>query len=178
MPEVTNDDIPTYTDVPVGIDAQGSRSEFDSLGSVDVPGDRYWGAQTQRSLIHFSIGNDHMPIEVYHAYGLVKKACALVNERAGRLPAWRAKAIVQAADEAIAGKLDSEFPLFVWQTGSGTQSNMNVNEVLCNRAIQLLGGELGSSSQSARTIPSTWDRAGRHVPHRDAYAASPNSTTG
>ena len=144
MPEATNDEIPTYTDVPVGIDAQGSRSEFDSLGTVDVPADRYWGAQTQRSLMHFSIGNDHMPIEVYHAYGLVKKACALVNERAGRLSAWRAKVIVQAADEAIAGKLDDEFPLFVWQTGSGTQSNMNVNEVLSNRAIQLLGGELGS----------------------------------
>ena len=144
MPEPTNDDIPTYTDVPVGIVANGSRSEFDSLGSVDIPADRYWGAQTQRSLIHFSIGNDHMPIEVYHAYGLVKKACALVNERAGRLSAWRAKVIVQAADEAIAGKLDGEFPLFVWQTGSGTQSNMNVNEVLSNRAIQLLGGELGS----------------------------------
>jgi fumarate hydratase class II len=144
MPETSNDEIPTYTDVPVGIDIHGTRREFDSLGSVDVPANRYWGAQTQRSLIHFSIGNDHMPIEVYHAYGLVKKACALVNERAGRLPTWRAKVIVQAADETIAGKLDSEFPLFVWQTGSGTQSNMNVNEVLSNRAIQLLGGELGS----------------------------------
>src|SRR4051794_23042817 len=144
MSEAAGDEIPTYTDVPVGIHAQGSRDEFDSLGSVDVPADRYWGAQTQRSLIHFSIGNDHMPIEVYHAYGLVKKACALVNERAGRLSAWQAKVIVQAADEAIAGKLDDEFPLFVWQTGSGTQSNMNVDEVLSNRAIQLLGGELGS----------------------------------
>ncbi len=144
MPDATNDDIPTYSDVPVGIDAEGSRREFDSLGSVDVPADRYWGAQTQRSLVHFSIGNDHMPIEVYRAYGLVKKACALVNERAGRLADWRAKVIVQAADETIAGKLDGEFPLYVWQTGSGTQSNMNVNEVLSNRAIQLLGGELGS----------------------------------
>jgi fumarate hydratase, class II len=135
---------PTYTDVAIGIDATGSRSEFDSLGSVDVPADRYWGAQTQRSLQHFSIGTDRMPIEVYHAYGLVKKACALVNEKAGRLEPWRARVIVQAAEEAIAGKLDDHFPLFVWQTGSGTQSNMNVNEVLSNRAIQLLGGELGS----------------------------------
>jgi fumarate hydratase class II len=142
MPE--DDQIPTYTDVPVGLTAAGMRSEFDSLGAVEVPADRYWGAQTQRSLVHFSIGNDHMPIEVYRAYGLVKKACALVNERAGRLADWRSKVIVQAADEAIAGKLDGEFPLFVWQTGSGTQSNMNVNEVLSNRAIQLLGGELGS----------------------------------
>ena len=144
MPDAADHDAPTYTDVPVGIDATGMRTEFDSLGTVDVPADRYWGAQTQRSLQHFSIGNDHMPIEVYRAYGLVKKACALVNERAGRLQDWRAKVIVQAADEAIAGKLDGEFPLFVWQTGSGTQSNMNVNEVLSNRAIQLLGGELGS----------------------------------
>src|SRR6201991_4424790 len=143
MPESADQEIPTYIDVPVGIDAQGSRSEFDSLGSVDVPADRYWGAQTQRSLIHFSIGNDHMPIEVYHAYGLVKKACALVNERAGRLDGIRAKVIVQAADEAISGKLDAEFPLFVWQTGSGTQSNMNVNEDNSKRAIQLLGGKLG-----------------------------------
>ena len=135
---------PTYTDLPIGIDASGSRVEFDSMGNVDVPAEHYWGAQTQRSLQHFSIGNDHMPIEVYRAYGIVKKAAALVNQKAGRLADWKAKAIVQAADETITGKLDSEFPLFVWQTGSGTQSNMNINEVLSNRAIQLLGGELGS----------------------------------
>jgi len=135
---------PPYTDVPIGITASGERTEFDSMGSVAVPADRYWGAQTQRSLLHFSIGNDRMPVEVYRAYGIVKKAAALVNQKAGRLEDWKAKVIVQAADEAIAGKLDSEFPLFVWQTGSGTQSNMNINEVLSNRAIQLLGGELGS----------------------------------
>jgi len=135
---------PTIADVPIGIDATGRRTEFDSMGDVDVPAERYWGAQTQRSLIHFSIGNDHMPIEVYRAYGIVKKAAAIVNQKAGRLDGWTATAIVQAADETIAGKLDTEFPLFVWQTGSGTQSNMNVNEVLSNRAIQLLGGELGS----------------------------------
>ncbi|TRW89088.1 class II fumarate hydratase [Mycolicibacterium sp. 018/SC-01/001] len=128
----------------IGIDATGTRQEFDSLGTVDVPADKYWGAQTQRSLQHFSIGTDRMPIEVYHAYGLVKKACALVNEKAGRLDPQLARVIVQAADEAIAGELDEHFPLFVWQTGSGTQSNMNVNEVLSNRAIQLLGGQLGS----------------------------------
>src|SRR6476659_6945956 len=144
MSEKPDNEIPTYTDVPIAIDATGSRSEFDSLGHVDVPADKYWGAQTQRSLQHFSIGDDHMPIGVYRAYGLVKKACAMVNEQAGRLEPWRAKAIIQAADEAIAGKLDDQFPLYVWQTGSGTQSNMNVNEVLSNRAIQLLGGELGS----------------------------------
>jgi fumarate hydratase class II len=140
----TSTDVPMYTDVPIGIAATGPRSEFDSMGTVDVPGERYWGAQTQRSLLHFSIGNDHMPIEVYRAYGIVKKAAALVNEKAGRLDGWKARAIVQAANETISGELDTEFPLFVWQTGSGTQSNMNVNEVISNRAIQLLGGELGS----------------------------------
>jgi fumarate hydratase, class II len=139
-----SDDIPTYADVPIGLVATGTRREFDSLGDVEVPADKYWGAQTQRSLQHFSIGNDHMPIEVYRAYGVVKKACALVNNAAGRLPDWAAKTIIQAADETIAGELDDQFPLFVWQTGSGTQSNMNVNEVLSNRAIQLLGGTLGT----------------------------------
>ncbi len=135
---------PTIKDMPIGIDAKGKRQEFDSMGKVDVPADRYWGAQTQRSLYHFSIGNDRMPKAVYHAYGYVKKACALVNEAAGRLPEQKARAIIRAAEETIAGKLDEHFPLYVWQTGSGTQSNMNVNEVLSNRAIQLLGGELGS----------------------------------
>jgi fumarate hydratase class II len=139
-----NHDHPTMKDVPIGLSAEGSRREFDSMGDVEVPADRYWGAQTQRSLQHFSIGRDRMPKEVYHAYGVVKKACALVNQAAGRLPQWKATAIVRAADEAIAGDLDEHFPLFVWQTGSGTQSNMNVNEVLSNRAIQLLCGELGS----------------------------------
>src|SRR5215475_15030632 len=120
------------------------RIEFDSMGQVKVPAEHLWGAQTQRSLIHFSIGNDRMPIEVYHAYGYVKKAAALVNEQLGRLPKDKAKLIVKSADEVIAGKLDDNFPLYVWQTGSGTQSNMNINEVISNRAIQLLGGRLGT----------------------------------
>jgi len=131
-------------DIPIGLDATGTRREFDSMGFVDVPADRYWGAQTQRSLQHFSIGDDRMPKAVYRAYGYVKKACALVNQAAGRLPEDKARAIIRAAEETIAGKLDDHFPLYVWQTGSGTQSNMNVNEVISNRAIQLLGGELGS----------------------------------
>ena len=114
------------------------------MGAIQVPADRYWGAQTQRSLIHFSIGNDRMPKAVYHAYGYVKKAAATVNGRGGRLPAWKAELIEKVADEVIAGQLDEHFPLYVWQTGSGTQSNMNVNEVISNRAIQLTGGELGS----------------------------------
>ncbi|MGI9377894.1 MAG: class II fumarate hydratase [Tsuneonella suprasediminis] len=140
----SNPDHPTMRDIPIGIDATGTRTEFDSMGQVEVPADKYWGAQTQRSLAHFSIGGDRMPIAVYRAYGVVKKACALVNAEMGRLPQWKADAIVRACDEVIAGDLDSQFPLFVWQTGSGTQSNMNVNEVVSNRAIQLLGGELGS----------------------------------
>src|SRR6266436_92420 len=139
-------DHPIFHDVPIGIDATGQRHETDSMGGIDVPADRYWGAQTQRSLVHFSIGEDRMPKRVYHAYGYVKKAAALVNAAAGRLPAWKADAIVRAADEAIAGKLDDHFPLYVWQTGSGTQSNMNINEVISNRAIQLTGGELGSKT--------------------------------
>jgi fumarate hydratase class II len=130
--------------VPIGTGATGKRLESDSMGPVEVPAEHYWGAQTQRSLIHFSIGDDHMPKAVYHAYGYVKKAAALVNAGAGRLPSDLADAIVTAADEVISGKLDPEFPLYVWQTGSGTQSNMNVNEVIGNRASQLLGGELGT----------------------------------
>jgi fumarate hydratase, class II len=135
---------PELHEMPIGIPATGLRRETDSMGEIEVPADRYWGAQTQRSLVHFAIGDDRMPKRVYHAYGYVKKAAALVNATAGRLPQWKADAILHAADEAIAGKLDDHFPLYVWQTGSGTQSNMNVNEVLSNRAIQLLGGKIGS----------------------------------
>jgi fumarate hydratase class II len=131
---------PSVLDLPVGISMTGKRKESDSLGQVEVPADHYWGAQTQRSLIHFSIGDDHMPKEVYHAYGYVKKAAALVNASTGRLPQWKADLV---ADEVISDKLDSEFPLYVWQTGSGTQSKMNVNEVISNRGIQLVGGMLG-----------------------------------
>jgi fumarate hydratase, class II len=120
------------------------RVEFDSMGPVDVPDDRYWGAQTQRSLHHFSIGEDRMPVEVVRAFGILKKACAQVNAESGRLAKDRADLIVEAADEVIQGKLDDHFPLFVWQTGSGTQSNMNANEVISNRAIELAGGALGS----------------------------------
>jgi fumarate hydratase class II len=137
---------PRILDLPVGLAAAGTRRETDSMGAVDVPADRYWGAQTQRSLIHFSIGNDKMPKAVYHAYGYVKKAAAIVNGRDGRLPGWMAQLIERVADEVIAGQLDDNFPLYVWQTGSGTQSNMNVNEVISNRAIQLVGGVLGSKA--------------------------------
>jgi fumarate hydratase class II len=143
------------TEIKDGHDAPGTlrsldnrqyRVETDSLGEVLVPADRLWGAQTQRSLIHFSIGDDHMPKAVYHAYGYVKKAAAHVNAAAGKLPKEKEDLIVRACDEVIAGALDDEFPLYVWQTGSGTQSNMNVNEVISNRAIQLAGGTLGTKS--------------------------------
>jgi fumarate hydratase class II len=135
---------PAIQDLPIGLKESGSRTESDSLGEIEVPADHYWGAQTQRSLIHFSIGDDRMPKAVYHAYGFIKKAAAIVNAGAGRLPRWKADLISRVADEVIAGDLDTEFPLYVWQTGSGTQSNMNVNEVISNRAIQLVGGHLGS----------------------------------
>jgi fumarate hydratase class II len=135
---------PKILDIPIGLNATGMRKEFDSLGQVEVPADRYWGAQTQRSLEHFNIGNDRMPKEVYHAYGYVKKAAAVVNTQAGRLPAWKGQLIERVCDEVISGALDADFPLYVWQTGSGTQSNMNVNEVISSRCIQLVGGTLGS----------------------------------
>jgi fumarate hydratase, class II len=135
---------PKILDIPIGLRATGTRREFDSMGEVEVPADRYWGAQTQRSLQHFNIGDDRMPKEVYHAYGYVKKAAAVVNTAAGRLPEWKGDLIQRVCDEVISGALDTEFPLYVWQTGSGTQSNMNVNEVISNRCIQLVGGTLGS----------------------------------
>jgi fumarate hydratase class II len=123
---------------------QRFRIESDSLGEVKVPAERLWGAQTQRSLTHFSIGNDLMPIEVYRAYGYVKKAAAIVNQSLASLPLYKASLIQQVADEIISGQLDEEFPLYVWQTGSGTQSNMNVNEVISNRASQIAKEKLGS----------------------------------
>jgi fumarate hydratase, class II len=140
----TPDEAPEILQVPIGLEATGKRREFDSLGTVEVPADRYWGAQTQRSLEHFNIGHDRMPKEVYHAYGFVKKAAASVNTRSGRLPRWKGQLIQRVCDEVISGSLDGHFPLYVWQTGSGTQSNMNVNEVISNRCIQLTGGTLGS----------------------------------
>src|SRR5262249_4023020 len=133
-----------FRSLPIGTGtASGTRTESDSMGEIEVPAEHYWGAQTQRSLIHFSIGDDRMPKAVYHAYGYVKKASALVNAADGRLARWKAELIAKVADEVISGQLDGEFPLYVWQTGSGTQSNMNVNEVISNRAIQLVGGVLG-----------------------------------
>jgi fumarate hydratase class II len=122
----------------------GTRVESDSMGEIAVPADKYWGAQTERSLLHFNIGEDKMPREMIRALGILKKAAALVNQELGKLPPEKAKLIVQACDEVIEGKLDEHFPLRVWQTGSGTQTNMNANEVISNRAIEISGGVLGS----------------------------------
>lgn len=131
-------------DLPIGTGMTGSRVESDSLGQIQVPAEHYWGAQTQRALVHFAIGDVHMPRAVFHAYGYVKKAAAAVNWATGRLPRWKAEIIELVANEVSSGKLDDEFPLYVWQSGSGTDVNMNVNEVISNRAIQLVGGMLGS----------------------------------
>lgn len=121
-----------------------TRTEKDSMGDIEVPNDRYWGAQTQRSLHHFDIGKDLMPVELIKAFGQLKKAAALTNQELGKLDSDKAGLITQAADEVIAGKLNAHFPLHIWQTGSGTQTNMNVNEVISNRAIEIAGGQLGS----------------------------------
>jgi fumarate hydratase, class II len=120
------------------------RIESDSMGKIEVPAEHYWGAQTQRSLIHFAIGHETMPRSLIRAIGILKKAAAEVNHQLGQLDQVKADLIIRAADEVISGKLDAEFPLRIWQTGSGTQTNMNANEVISNRAIQLAGGEIGS----------------------------------
>jgi fumarate hydratase, class II len=123
---------------------RATRTESDTMGEIEVSTDVYWGAQTERSLHHFNIGADVMPREMIRALGVLKKAAALVNQELGKLPADKAQLIARAADEVIEGKLDRHFPLRVWQTGSGTQTNMNANEVISNRAIEIAGGEMGS----------------------------------
>ena len=121
-----------------------TRTESDSFGPLEVPTDKYWGAQTQRSLMNFPIGWETQPVSIVRALGVIKKACAMANKQAGVLDATLADAIIAAAGEVVEGKLDDHFPLVVWQTGSGTQSNMNANEVIAHRAIEILGGEIGS----------------------------------
>jgi fumarate hydratase, class II len=123
-----------------------TRPEKDSMGTLEVRSDRYWGAQTERSLMYFAIGTDRMPPELIRAFGLLKKAAAIVNRDLGKLPMETSVLLIQAADEVIAGTLDEHFPLSVWQTGSGTQTNMNANEVISNRAIELSGGVMGSKN--------------------------------
>ena len=121
-----------------------TRTETDSFGPLEVPADKYWGAQTQRSLLNFPIGWERQPAPIIHALGVIKRACAEVNKASGKLDPKIADAIIQAAEEVYEGKLDDHFPLVVWQTGSGTQTNMNANEVIANRAIEILGGVIGS----------------------------------
>lgn len=154
------------------------RIETDSMGEIQVPSDRYYGAQTARSLIHFKIGSERMPRELIWAFGILKKAAALVNQELGLLPADKTRLIVQAAEEVISGKLDDHFPLVVWQTGSGTQTNMNVNEVISNRAIEISGGKMGSkkpihpnddvnkAQSSNDTFPTAMHMAAVHEIHR------------
>src|SRR6201997_865877 len=127
-----------------------TRIESDSMGQIEVPANVYWGAQTQRSLLHFNIGRDMMPPELIRAFGILKKACALVNQDLGKLSVDKAKLIVHAADEVISGKLNDQFPLRIWQTGSGTQTNMNVNEVISNRAIEIAGGPKGREMMGSK----------------------------
>ena len=121
-----------------------TRTETDSFGPLEVPADKYWGAQTQRSIMNFPIGWEKQPVAIVRALGVIKQACAMANKASGKLDAKIADAVIQAASEVVAGKFDDNFPLVVWQTGSGTQSNMNSNEVIANRAIEILGGVIGS----------------------------------
>ena len=123
-----------------------TRTETDSFGPLEVPADKYWGAQTQRSILNFPIGWEKQPVAIVRALGVIKRACAEANKASGKLPGDLADAMIEAAQEVIDGKLDDNFPLVVWQTGSGTQSNMNANEVIANRAIEILGGEIGSKT--------------------------------
>ncbi len=169
--------------IPTALPTQPVRRETDSMGAVDVPAACYWGAQTQRSLVHFAVGEDRMPLTMIRALAQLKKAAALVNRDLGKLPADKAGLIVAAADDVLAGRLDDEFPLRVWQTGSGTQSNMNVNEVVANRAIELAGGKRGAkdpihpndhvnmSQSSNDTFPTAMHLAAAHAVAREVLPA-------
>src|SRR5213075_143011 len=162
----------------------GTRTEKDSFGPIEVPADQLWGAQTERSRRFFRISSERMPLPVVYALAAVKKAAAGTNQALGLLDAKKAKAIQQAADEVLAGKHDAEFPLRVWQTGSGTQSNMNVNEVLANRASELAGGERGEKrlvhpnddvnmGQSSNDVfPTAMHIAAARAVHNDVLAAT------
>ncbi len=162
---------------------QSKRAESDSMGSIEVQADRYWGAQTQRSLHHFDIGDDRMPPELIRALGVLKKAAALVNRDLGKLDEEKMRLIGQAADEVISGRLNEHFPLRIWQTGSGTQTNMNANEVISNRAIELAGGAMGSkkpvhpndhvnmSQSSNDTFPTAMHIAAAEQVHRKLIPA-------
>ncbi|MFZ4518612.1 MAG: class II fumarate hydratase [Microthrixaceae bacterium] len=142
---------PPVAEPPIGLDARGTRTERDGMGTVEVPADRYWGASTQRAVAHFAIGDDRMPVEVVRAYGTLKAACAAVNARAGRLTPELGELLERVAGEVARGDLDDHFPLGVYQSGSGTQTNQNVNEVIANRARQLQGRPLGAAEPADDT---------------------------
>ena len=163
-----------------------TRTECDSMGNIEVPNEHYWGAQTQRSLHHFPIGNHTMPLPLIYAFGILKQAAAETNEALNILPSDKAKAITQAAQEVIDGKHDNEFPLRIFQTGSGTQTNMNANEVISNRAIEMLSGTMGTkdpihpndhvnkSQSSNDTFPTAMHIACATVMHHDLIPALSN----
>src|SRR6202142_3633563 len=159
----------TLTEAPTNVK---TRTESDSMGQIEVPSNVSWGAQTQRSLLHFNIGRDLMPPELIRAFGVLKKACALVNQDLGKLPADKAKLIVQAADEVIAGKLNDQFPLRNWQTGSGTQTNMNVNEVISNRAIEIAGGPHGREMMGSKKPVHPNDHVNMSQSSNDTFPAA------
>lgn len=152
-----------------------SRTELDSFGPLEVPSEKYWGAQTQRSLINFPIGWENSLSLLFEPSELLK-ACAQANHDLGKIPTELADAIIAAASEVISGKLDDHFPLVVWQTGSGTQSNMNSNEVISNRAIEMLGGELGSKTLFIQTIIAIWVSHQTIPSNSNAYCNSSYST--
>src|ERR1700674_3110454 len=149
-----------------------TRTESDSMGQIEVPANVYWGAQTQRSLLHFNIGRDTMPPELIRAFGILKKACALVNQDLDKLPAEKYTLIVGAADEVIAGNLDDQFPLRIWQTGSGTQTNMNVNEVISNRAIEIAGGPHGREMMGSKKPVHPNDHVNMSQSSNDTFPAA------
>ena len=152
------------------VEISATRIERDSMGEIEVPADRYWGAQTQRSLQNFRIGGERMPEPLIRALGLQKKAAALANIALGELDQRIGEAIVAAADEVIAGELDDHFPLVVWQTGSGTQTNMNANEVIANRASEMLGGAVGCEPAGPSQRPrQPWPVVQRFLPDGDAH---------
>src|SRR6201993_3391207 len=147
----------------------GTRTETDSFGPIEVPADRYWGAQTQRSLQNFKIGWEKQPAPIVRALGIIKRAAAETNMALGKLDPKIGQAIAAAAQEVIEGKLDAHFPLAVWQTGSGTQSNMNANEVVSNRAIEMLGGEMGSKKPVHPNIDAKGEGVNQSQSSNDTY---------
>src|SRR6202521_3562751 len=149
-----------------------TRTESDSMGQIEVPSHVYWGAQTQRSLLHFNIGRDTMPPELIHAFGILKKSCALVYMGLGKLPPDISKLIVQAVDEVIAAKLDDQCSLRIWHTGSCTQTNMNVNEVISNRAIEIAGGPHGREMMGSKKPVHPNDHVNMSQSSNDTFPAA------